>query len=143
MIIVPTIPSHFEGFEIQEEQMFINKYIQNSDYIKTLCDQGLSWSGIKEGKVIIMAGVIEPHEHIGMVWAMLSKGSEKHLVSITRSISRWLDGWDTKRLETAVRHDFKSGHKWADMLGFTNETPNGMKAYGIDGETYDLYARVK
>ena len=47
-------------------------------------------------------------------------------------------------LKQRAERDFKDRHRWANMLGFTNETPDrGMISYGIDGETYDLYARIK
>lgn len=143
MIIVPTIPAHFEGFVAQKEQMVTNKYIQDPSYVPMLCEAGLSWSGIVDGKVIAMAGVYEVHKHIGMVWAILGEGSEKHMLAMTRAIKNWLDNWDCARLETAVRVDFYEGHRWAKMLGFENETPKGMKKFGTDGETCCLYARVK
>ena len=102
-----------------------------------------AYTGIVDGKVIIIAGSLNVHDHIGMVWTLLSQGSERHLFSITKAIKEWLDRQKIPRLETTVRHDFKAGHKWAKMLGFINETPEGMERYGTDGKTYDLYARVR
>lgn len=143
MIIVPALPIHFQNLDLQDAQMFVNKYVQDEQYIKQLCETGYAWAGVIDDKTIFIAGVFEPHEHIGMVWALLGREANENMISVTRSISRWLENWDCDRLETAVANDFKQGHRWAEMLGFINETPNGMKNYGIDGKTYNLYARTK
>ena len=142
MIKVPFIEAHLEGFDIQKEQSLINKYMMDETYIKTISEHGDAWSGIVDGKAVIIAGVFQPHTHIGMVWAVLDKRCKDHMIGATRHISSWLDKCTVPRVETAVRRDFELGRKWAEMMGFRNETPEfGMKNFGLDGETYDLYAR--
>lgn len=144
MIILPFINAHLLGFKPQREQMIINKYLQDETYIQTVAEHGIAWTGIDDGEVKLIAGIFQPHNHIGMAWAILSEGSQTSLFSMTKHIKSYLNSCDIPRIETAVRRDFKDGHRWANMLGFTNETPDrGMISYGIDGETYDLYARIK
>lgn len=143
MIVVPFISTHLEGFDLQEDQIFMNKYMMDPDYIKQIGELSEAYSGIIDGKVYAVAGVFKPHDHLGMVWALLSKDANMYLTSITKRIKSWLDAETTPRLETAVRRDFEQGHRWAKMLGFVNETPEyGMKKYGIDGSTCDLYSRI-
>jgi hypothetical protein len=67
------------------------------------------------------------------------------MIGATRAVKAFMDQNNhIPRMETAVRRDFAEGHRWAQMLGFVNETLEiGMKNYGIDGATYDLYARCQ
>lgn len=47
-----------------------------------------------------------------------------------------------KRIQAMVAEDYGSSRRWLELLGFKNETPNGMKNYGADGSTYMLYAKT-
>ena len=142
MIVVPFLPSHLEGFELQKEQSLMHKYLMDESYIDTIGLTGEAWTGLVDGNVKVIAGVFKAHEHIGVVWALIGKDGNKYMPSITKNVLKWLDKNNTPRLETAVRRDFNEGHRWAKIMGFENETPEkGMKNYGSDGETYDLYAR--
>jgi hypothetical protein len=58
-------------------------------------------------------------------------------------VRRHLECDAPRRLEIAVRRDFAAGRRWALLLGFERETPAGMRGYGADGATYDLYARIR
>lgn len=142
MIVVPFIPAHLEGFELQKKQAFIHKYMTDPKYVKVMTDYGEAHTGIEGGKPVVIAGMYQPHNHIGCVWALLSKDCNQYLLAATRHIKKWLDSSNISRLETAVHRDFLEGQRWANMLGFTRETnEHGMKNFGVDDGIYDLYAR--
>ncbi|TXH10047.1 MAG: hypothetical protein E6R04_06345 [Spirochaetes bacterium] len=143
MIVVPFIPAHMDGFKAQRSQCLVNKYMAGPDYIDTISEYGPAYTGLVDGKPVIFAGMVCPHPHIGMVWAILSEDCRRHLVAATRRILSFMEAYNTMpRLETAVKRDFKEGHRWVKMLGFVNETPEmGMRNYDLEGQTYDLYAR--
>jgi len=145
MIVVPFMPIHLEGFKAQDNKGLINKYLISEDYIETVASYGPVYTGCVDGKPMIFAGMIQPHDHIGMLWAILSDECREHMIGATRAVKAFMDQNNhIPRMETAVRRDFAEGHRWAQMLGFVNETPEiGMKNYGIDGATYDLYARCQ
>jgi hypothetical protein len=144
MQAVPLIDAHLEGFEPQDEQMFVSGFLSDPNYREQLTSLPGSYAGIVDGEVLIIAGVTMVYAHIGTSWAILPKGSEKNMVALTRIVKKVLDEHPAKRIETTVRRDFDAGHRWVKMLGFRNETPEtGMKNYGVDGMTYDLYARYK
>jgi len=143
MQVVPLLESHLEELQPQEAQAFIGNFLANEDYRAQLCFMPHSYAGVLDGRVIGIAGVAMIYPHIGTAWAILSNDSQKNMLRLTRAIKGFLDSFDCKRIETHVKHDFTEGHRWAEMLGFKNETPDGMNNYGIDGETYDLYARCK
>lgn len=139
MIIVPFIESHLEGFEVHKDLSHIQEYL-NEDYARLLA-ACISYTAIADGKVIGIAGVLNAGKGRFLAWALLTKESGKYMIPITREARKFLDSFDAKRIETPVKHDFEIGHKWMKLLGFKNETPDGMKNYD-NGVTFDLYARV-
>lgn len=141
MVIVPFIPKHLEGFEVQKDQMLINKYLADPDYVSVISGYGESYTGLVSGKPVIIAGMIQPYQHIGMLWAVLEKECKEHMFSATRHIKFQLSKWNVPRMETSVRTGFKAGARWAEMLGFSYE--GTMKKYDIDGGSCDLYARYQ
>jgi hypothetical protein len=145
MIVVPFMSLHLDGFKAQDDQGLVNKYMISKDYIETIAHYGPAFTGCVDGKPVIFAGMIQPHLHIGMLWAILSEDCKNHMIGATRAIKEFLDkNSDIPRMETAVKRGFKEGARWAEMLGFVNETPEtGMKNYSEDGQTYDLYARCR
>lgn len=140
MIVVPFIPAHLEGFKIHGWQQEAQQYL-NGDYADML-QSGPSYTAVVDGEVIAIAGVVQLTAVRWQAWALMSAETSKHMLQITREIKAFLDTFEG-RLETPVLHEFEQGHRWMKILGFTNETPEGMKNYGDNGETFDLYARVK
>lgn len=140
MIVVPFIESHLIGLEVHGELSHIQEYL-NEDYAQLLAS-GAAYTAIAEGKVIGIAGTINAGNGRFIAWALLTEESGKYMISITREVKKFLDSLNARRVETTVKHDFELGHKWMRLLGFKNETPNGMKNYD-NGVTFDLYARCK
>jgi hypothetical protein len=135
MIVVPFITAHLEGFEVIKEQY--QEYI-NEDFAHVLAST-IAYSAVVDDKVIAVGGLLRLGFERYQAWALMSNDTAKHMVAITREVKRFLGMFDA-RIEIAVKDNFKAGHKWADMLGFKCETPNGMPRYE-QGETYYLYAR--
>lgn len=142
MFVVPFVPMHFEGFEVQEEQKLVNRYFMDEKYLDYITNYGEAWTAIVDNKVVGVGGGIDMYPHLTLVWAILGIDAKNYMFSVTKAIKKWLDKSKKPRMETAVRREFEAGHRWANMLGFSNETKeNGMLNFGVDGETYDLYAR--
>ena len=98
-----------------------------------------------DGSRCIGAGGILP-VHTGtraIAWSLFGKGSGKHLAALKRAASRHLRWEPTRRIEFYISEHFRAGHRWAKMLGFKCETPDGMEAHGPSGEKQYLYARIK
>ena len=139
MIVVPFIPAHLENFEVHEWQKDIKEYFSRE--YADLLSMGHAYTGIIDKRVVAMAGVSQLAPTRWQAWALMSSDTKDCMLKITRQIKTFLDEFKGFRVETPVHHDFKQGHRWIKMLGFKNETPGGMKGYGLNGETYDLYAR--
>jgi hypothetical protein len=60
--------------------------------------------------------------------------------AIKKNFSRLAKENNIKRVQTAVRADFKIGLKFASWLGLHNE--GLMKHYGFDGSDHFRYARI-
>jgi hypothetical protein len=84
------------------------------------------WDGVAEGWVLAT----------GKVW--------NHPLVIARAIkknfARLAKENNIKRVQTAVRADFKIGLKFASWLGLENE--GLMKRYGFDGSDHYRFARL-
>jgi hypothetical protein len=60
--------------------------------------------------------------------------------AIKKNFARLAKENKIKRVQTAVRADFKTGLKFAKWLGLENE--GLMKHYGFDGSDHYRYARI-
>lgn len=144
MHIVPFIPAHLEGFQEQEWQKDFAGLFKNAAYVDMLAREGGGISGIVDGRAMAIAGVMPLYEHIGLAWALIDKRAGPYMLPITRAVRADLEERFYPRIEIHVLRGFEQAHRWAKMLGFVNETPGeGMKNFGMNGETCDLYARYK
>lgn len=131
---------HLAHFDPHDEQIATHELLKDEAYIEQMLATD-SYAIVKNGKVICLAGVMPKTEYIGLAWAILSKSVGTDMLTCTRAISDFLLKSKYARIETPVRRDFSNGHRWVRMMGFCNETPeHGMKYYGYNGETYDMYA---
>lgn len=145
MIVTEFEFEHFGIITLQDNQKALFSHlIKDREYSIGLKNNGPAYSMINEDTLtnIASAGVIDASHGRGIAWALLSQDAGKHMVRLTREIKKFLDNCAFSRIETTVQGDFVEGHRWAQMLGFKNETPDGMKNY-CDGNTHYLYARYK
>lgn len=90
-------------------------------------------------RVIGCGGVIPTTMGTGILWSWLTKDTGPHMLGITRAAHRLMGVVNHRRLEATVEDGFPAGCRWLEMLGFELETPNGMKAFGLDGKKHYLY----
>ena len=139
MIVIDFEPEHFKFLELQEKQEIFNELIKSPEYGLGLKAAGKAWSMFDESlNCIACGGIIDAGFGRGIVWALLSKYAKLNLVRCTREAIKRLNGFD--RLELTA--SFEESRRWAEILGFTCETPEGMKSYA-GNETHYLYSRVK
>ena len=140
--LIPFIPAHLKGFDVHDDLAHIREYLQDDSYGDLLASMDMSYSAIVDGNVIAIAGFYPAGKGRFLAWTLMSKDTGKYMLRATREVLQIINGMDYRRIETPVKRDFLAGHKWMRLLGFENETPNGMRNYE-DGMTFDLYARVK
>lgn len=144
MIVVPFRAEHLEGMRVQKAQERIVPMINDWKYRRELQSAGVAWSLINEDslEVIACAGVIDCGFGRGQAWSILSNEANKYLITITKEILKKMDSLSFKRLEITVADGFSQGHRWAKILGFKCDTPNGMECY-VDGIKDYLYSRIR
>lgn len=142
MRVVPFLPLHLDGFKLQDDQLYMQEHLTDA-YAYALSIAGPSYSGIVDGECIGCAGFIFSEPHKAVVWSLLSnKINVRNMLPIHRAVSKEFDRIDAKRIELITR-DVPSQKRWAEMLGMTLETPDGMPGYWFDGEIGFLYGKVK
>lgn len=144
MIVVPMNEAHVRAIRPQQAQSVEASDVERRVREATaLAATGAAWAAIDDGGVLALAGVSSLWEGRGMAWCLLSDHAATRMVSLTRGIGRYLDGVKCRRLEMYVDAGFVAGRRWAEMLGFRNETPEGMKGFMPNGNNAYLYARVR
>jgi hypothetical protein len=102
-----------------------------------------SWTTRIDDRVLLIGGLVPLWEGRAMLWSYVSKEAGAHFLLLTKGVRRFIDASTYKRIEMYVDMEFTQGHRWAKVLGFTNETPDGMKAFFPNGHDAALYARAR
>jgi hypothetical protein len=142
MRIVPYRAEHLAALVLQPAQIWLAPVVTD-EYRAALERAGPAFTALAGGRVLGCAGVVEHWPGRGVGWAMLAADIGPRFVALHRAVRRYLERQAPRRLEIAVQRDFAAGRRWALLLGFERETPGGMRGYGPDGATYDLYARIR
>jgi len=98
-----------------------------------------SWTGMRDDEPVFCAGTVQHWPGRSTVWAYIHKDAAPHMLWISRIVLNHL-AKVPGRIECTVRCDFEKGHRWAEMLGFSVETPL-LRAYGPEGEDHTGYTR--
>jgi hypothetical protein len=99
------------------------------------------WAGTD---CIAAGGLLLQFEGRYLAWGLLSTSVRPHMRAITRFVRSTIVGYTkARRVEATVLSNFEPGKRWLEMLGFKNETPNGMRAYHPNGSDACLYAWVR
>lgn len=104
--------------------------------------QGFGLTAWEDGyKALGAAGLWPAEPHRAVAWCVLSAECRPHMARFTRHIRFFLANCGFKRVEMVAAGDFAAANRWATMLGFKCETPNGMQGYFPNGKSGVLYAR--
>lgn|SRR5574343_158828 len=141
--VVPYKAAHFMALIEQDEDKFWGGAVRQPGYARMLEQAGPAHTMMRGDQVLCCAGVIEQWEGRAIAWSIMAPKVGNDYIRIHRAVSRFLDIIGYRRIEMTVAANFKAGRRWAEMLGFKCETPQGMKSYGPDGGDHYLYARIK
>lgn len=98
-----------------------------------------------DGAVLGAGGIMPIWKGVGEGWVLVppstnaSYGLGLHKTAVSL-LSRIVEEYKLHRVQTAVKYDFITGHRWAKRLGFVNEGP--LYRYGPDQHTYYRYAKL-
>ena len=143
--IVPYISKH--GKIILANQMnhvLMDQDAQFDGDAMELEQKGLAYPCIINNEPIASAGMKIIWNGVAEGWVLATSKVWNHPLVIARAIkknfARLAKENNIKRVQTAVRADFKIGLKFASWLGLQNE--GLMKHYGFDGSDHFRYARI-
>ena len=143
--IVPYISTH--GKIILANQMnhvLMDKDAQYEGDAKKLEENHLSYTCIINDEPIASAGMKIMWDGVAEGWVLATSKVWNHPIVIARAIkknfARLAKENNIKRVQTAIRADFKIGLKFASWLGLEEE--GLMKKYGFDGSDHYRYARI-
>jgi len=138
MIIVPFKAWHLDFLSLQKAQKIL---ALEDDYGQKL-EGTIAYSAFREdGTCIAAMGVVDMGLGRGQGWALISEYARPYFTALTRRTLQRLPTLGFKRVEIVIHENFPQSHRWARILGFECETPNGMKNY-INGMNCHLYSRV-
>jgi hypothetical protein len=141
MKVIPYTPEHLKLLDLQQGQSEFRVYLGSDKYAQWLADVGPAYSGFVGDEMIACAGFVPQHENRAIVWALVGSNAAKHFLAIHRAVLKALNAHPYRRVETVVKTGFAEGARWAEMLGMQYE--GTMRKHGLNGEDFDLYARVQ
>jgi|TARA_R100001594_G_scaffold118833_1_gene154179 RimJ/RimL family protein N-acetyltransferase len=104
---------------------------------------GMSFTAIKDNKIICSGGVIPVWDQVFEGWVMGSHLIWQNRISAAKIIKKGMEFLikqnNIVRLQTAVKKDFYLGHRFAEWLGMEKE--GIMKKYQ-NNEDYIRFARI-
>ena len=117
-----------------------DKYHEQLDGLEV---PGMSFTAVKDNKIICSGGVIPVWDKVFEGWVMGSHLIWQNRISAAKIIKKGMEFLiqenNIVRLQTAVKKDFYLGHRFAQWLGMEKE--GIMKKYQ-NNEDYYRYARI-
>ena len=109
-----------------------------------LVEENLAFTGIVNNKPIFAAGMKMLWGQVAEGWVIATNEMWKYPLGVAKAIKKDFANvarqHNIKRVQTAIRKDFKQGLRFAEWLGLENE--GLMKCYGFDGSDQYRYARI-
>lgn len=141
--LVPMSQAHVSAIELQAEQA----YLTPEDRMNVAAAQagyGPCWAALADdGMVVAIGGMCDSWAGRAICWSGLSKHAGPHMLALTRAMRRMMDELPYHRLEMYVDAGSATAQRWAEMLGFHNETPTPMRSFLPDRRAAYLYGRVR
>jgi len=143
LLIAPFQVADLTDFTMQPQQLGAEEF-SDPAYAEYLRDNGGAFTVRREcGRILTVLGLLDQWEGRALAWAMLAPDAGPYLLPLTRRIADYLTTSGYRRIEATIDVGFPQGERWAKVLGFVNETPNGMAGFYPNGNPAYLYARVQ
>lgn len=102
-------------------------------------------SMVDDDVILAVAGVAPLWKGVGTVWTLISEDARKSGLRLSLGVRRLVDMAYVERgywrLQATIKRGDETARLWIVGLGFSYE--GTMLAYGPDGKTHDMYARVR
>jgi hypothetical protein len=96
--------------------------------------------------IVGVAGVMILRPGVGEAWALMCEGDYIEPLEFHRAVSKMLNSiiseYGLRRVQATTAKE-NGNSRWLEMLGFKNETPEGLRQFGPNGETFFMYSIVR
>lgn len=116
--------------------------VLTEEQIDSLENSKHSYSAFLGEKLLMCGGVSEYWNGRGEAWVVLDPEHKCHFASVLRCAKRFLEFCPVSRIEAAVDVDFKQGHRFVKVLGFSKDVER-LECFLPDGKDVSLYSIVK
>ena len=147
--IIPYEPIHALKIldrNVREQDIILTSCPDWEKWIEFWKTEGPAFTMIANGEVVGCGGITLVGWGKGMAWTLFSSLFYQYKKSVFKGLKIFLDQIikekKLRRVEAVVKFGFKDGCHLLEHLGFINETPNGMKKWGPNGEDMYLFGRV-
>lgn len=142
MVIVPFSVEHLDTIRLQQAQSKALDTVGDAEAVYLEASE-FAFTALDGDIVVACAGILTLWEGRGHAWALMSGNIGARFVGVHRAVKRAIAVSGFRRIEMDVDAAHKEAIKWAHMLGFYNETPDGMRGYTADGRIFYKFARVQ
>lgn len=142
--IVPFKEEHLERFDGKKGDELMPPGFDYQTIFTLFADRGAMFSGIVDGRVVAIAGLIGLWNGVGEVFATFTEEGTHYMKSIHRKSKEVIEialnngFW---RIQTKVKAGFEKGIRWVEGLGLHSE--GVMERYAPDGSDMIGYAIVR
>ena len=140
--VVDMLGAHVAALELQDEQNPLT-LSERMELAAAPAGYGPAWSAMAGDQVIAVGGMCVSWPTRAICWSGLSRHAGPHMLALTRAVRALMDAQPFTRIEMFVDARSAAAQRWAQLLGFTNETPQPMRAFLPDGGAAYLYARTR
>ncbi len=131
--------------EAAHDRLSIGHFAKSTLYRMALKKAGPAFTGFENERILGAAGIIILWAGVGQAWVYLGKSAIDRPLTLHRTIKRGLsfliEQYDLRRVQTEVLKNDARARVWIERLDFLPE--GDMPGYGVQGETYIRYGRVR
>jgi hypothetical protein len=140
--VITVVPFQPGDLTVVQGATSASRPLVTAEHARSLAALPHSYTVLSDGQPIACGGVVEHWPGRWEAWAVLDGVGRKDFLAVHYAAKRILNGLTVCRIEAIVRVGYTAGIRWVRMLGFQREAAR-MKHYGVDGEDYSMYARIK
>ena len=143
--LIPFQPEHLLHMELKGDELrFVDLIPNYYQYIIDNATPELAWTGIRDGKPVLVFGLRPYWVGVAELWMVPGKGIERNPIAlvIARQVLAQIEQkYNMKRLQIAVRKHNDTAYNFAKSLYFTVE--GVMTKFGPDGDDYFMMTRIR
>lgn len=135
MKIIDFEPEHVLQIKPQARQSYLNLSMEYGQYLAT----GTCFTGIQDGKVVAIGGILPIFEGRGFLHLIVAEGMPHQWVKLYRVAKRFLKAVEGDYVRLEALSTFEEADRWHELLGFEFEgVLRKVMPDGSDAKSYSI-----